>query len=482
MTAKGTLYNSTISRTGGMGYFIKTILFCAVLLGNSKFAPGQGHFSETVKVKPINGQLAVATFDVDATPPIGSPLTYDSMANSWDLGLRAKGIVLMGAGQPIVLVAVDWIGIANESQDAFKQALAEAAGTIPQRVAVHALHQHDAPISDFGAEQILLKAGLDPAAFESSFDKELIRRLQAAIQTALPQAQSVTHMGLGKAPVHQVASNRRILGMDGKAIFSRTSSTKDSTMRALPEGLIDPIIQLVSLWNEEKPLSVLSYYAVHPQSYYLTKVANPDFPGVARFFRQLAVPDALHVHFNGAGANVTAGKYNDGSHENRLILAERMAEGMKKAWESTKKHPISADEVGWSVEPVALKPRPDLHQLEAQIATEGYRFLSNNMIKLSWLKRAETGKTIDISCLKLGPARVLHMPGELFVEYQLAAKAERPDLFVAMAAYGDYGPFYIGDAAAYDQGGYETLTSPVTAAAETVLMEAIKKLLHPASR
>ena len=49
--------------------------------------------------------LRISTFDVDATPPIGDPLTYDSTANSWDLGLRAKGIVLLGAGQPIVLVA-----------------------------------------------------------------------------------------------------------------------------------------------------------------------------------------------------------------------------------------------------------------------------------------------------------------------------------------------------------------------------------------
>jgi pimeloyl-ACP methyl ester carboxylesterase len=428
--------------------------------------------------RPAPHQLKIATFDVDATPPIGDPLTYDSTANSWDLGLRAKGIVLQGAGLPIVLVAVDWIGIANDSQDAFKEALAHAANTVPERVAVHALHQHDAPISDFGAEKILLEAGLDPAAFESSFDKEVIRRLQAAIRVSLPQAQPVTHIGIGEAAVEKVASNRRILGPDGKAIFSRTSSTKDSTMRAKPEGLIDPMVQLISFWNGDKPLSVLSYYAVHPQSYYLTKVANPDFPGVARFFRQLAVPDALHVHFNGAGANVTAGKYNDGSHENRLILAERMAEGMKNAWESTKKHPVSAEDVGWAVEPVALKPKPDLHQLEEQIAKEGYRFLSNNMIKLSWLKRAEAGKTIDISCLKLGPARVLHMPGELFVEYQLAAKAERPDLFVAMAAYGDYGPFYIGDSVAYHQGGYEAITSPVTAEAEPILMGAIQNLLH----
>ena len=71
------------------------------------------------------------------------------------------------------------------------------------------------------------------------------------------------------------------------------------------------------------------------------------------------------------------------------------------------------------------------------------------------------------------------MPGELFVEYQLAAKAERPDLFVAMAAYGDYGPWYIGTAKAYEEGGYETQprSSNVGPSAEAVLMGAIRKLL-----
>ena len=72
------------------------------------------------------------------------------------------------------------------------------------------------------------------------------------------------------------------------------------------------------------------------------------------------------------------------------------------------------------------------------------------------------------------------MPGELFVEYQLAAKAMRRDLHVAMAAYGDYGPGYIGTAAAYRQGGYETSpkASNVTPEAEQVLMAAMKKLLE----
>src|SRR6185436_10696155 len=78
--------------------------------------------------------LRIATFDVEATPPIGSMMAYDPVTNRWDLGLRARGIVLLGAGEPIVLCAVDWIGIVNEGQDAFRSALARAAGTTVGRV------------------------------------------------------------------------------------------------------------------------------------------------------------------------------------------------------------------------------------------------------------------------------------------------------------------------------------------------------------
>jgi len=99
--------------------------------------------------------------------------------------------------------------------------------------------------------------------------------------------------------------------------------------------------------------------------------------------------------------------------------------------------------------------------------------------ELVWLRRCRQGDTIDVSCLRLGKARVLHLPGELFVEYQLAAARLRPDLFVAMAAYGDYGVAYIGTKIAYDQGGYETRpgVTHVGPEVEGVLMEALKKLL-----
>lgn len=423
--------------------------------------------------------LKVCSFDVDATPPVGSSLVYDKMTNSWDQSLRAKGIVLTGSGKPIVLCAIDWIGIANEGYDEFRKAIAEAAGTTPDRVALHALHQHDAPVCDFGAEQWLKKEGMNLQGFEGTFAREVISRLRTAVAGALKNAQPVTHIGLGKAEVYKVASNRRILGEDKKVIASRTSATKDSSLRARPEGLIDPIVSLISFWNNNKPLAVLSYYATHPQSYYRTGVANPDIPGVARFFRQLAVPDALHLHFNGAGGNITVGKYNDGAHENRLLMAERLADGMLRAWQQTKKEKITAADVKWGFLPVALPIKPSLNNLAELLHKETSVFVANNASKQVFMERAKQGKKIDISCLQIGSARMMHLPGECFIEYQLAAKAMRPDLFVTVAAYGDYAPGYIGTAEAYNEGGYETgQASAVTAGSEKVLLNAMKQLLR----
>jgi hypothetical protein len=428
--------------------------------------------------------VKLAVFDVDATPPVGSEMAYDPVKRLDEMTLRCRGIALFGSGKPIVLCAVDWLGIANEGHDAFCDALAEAAGTTPDRVAVHTLHQHDAPECDFTAERIVHELKVTKyGRYDGTYQRQVIRRAADALRAALGAAQPVTHYGWGAADVKQVASNRRILGPDGRVRAERYTATKDPAIRAEPEGTIDPQISLLSFWNGSKPLAVLSYYACHPQSYYRTGVPSPDFPGIARFIRGQTAPEALHVHFNGAGGNIGAGKYNDGAHENRMVLALRLADGMKRAWEATERHPLSAGQLGWETVPVRLPAAAHLDEakLIATIHMQPARGPIAGPDQLAWLRRAETGRPIDVACLRVDTVRVLHMPGELFVEYQLAAKAMRPDLHVAMAAYGEYGPDYIGTAAAYKQGGYETspTSSNVDARAEPILMAAMKKLLEP---
>jgi hypothetical protein len=402
-------------------------------------------FAAGVVSSTNKSDLKVSVFDIDATPQIGYNLAYGTMVNSYDLGLRAKGMVLLGSGLPIVLVSIDWTGITNECEDEFRNSLAEAAGTVPERVAVHVVHQHDAPYAN---------------DIHDGFVLSVIERLKIAVKGSLDKTVPVTHIGLGEAPVYKIASTRRPLGADGKVKASRYSFCLDSSLRAEPEGLIDPILSTVSFWNNDKPVVILNYYASHPQSYYRTGVANPDFPGIARFYRQLEVPDALNIYFTGAGANVGAGKYNDGSHGNRGVLAGRLADGMKRAWENTKRFPVTASDVYWTVDKVSL-PLDSARSSQSTL----------------W-QRYKDGRKFDVQCLALNKARILFMPGELFVEYQLAAKKMRPDLFVAMAAYGDLGPGYIPTDKAFTQGGYEESAANVKPGVEAVLMNAISKLLN----
>jgi hypothetical protein len=427
--------------------------------------------------------LRLATFDVDATPSLGSAMAYDPVKRVDEMTLRCRGIVLLGADQPIVLCAVDWIGIANEGHDAFRAALAEAAGTVPARVAVHALHQHDAPGCDFTAEKIIKELDVKGyTRFDGTFHRVVIQRAADAIRTALPNAQPITHYGYGEAIVKEVASNRRVERTpEGKVGRMRGSSCKVEGLIMLPEGLIDPVVSLLSFWNGDKPVAVLSAYACHPQSYYRLGIPSPDFPGIARFIRGQDVNAALHVHFNGAGGNVAAGKYNDGTQANRIILATRLAAGMREAYDKATKLPLTASDIGWGNVPVSLPISPRLNEadLVAKLkATEAKGYISF-ADQLAFVRRTKAGHKIDITCLSIGTTRMLHLPGELFVEYQLAAKAMRPDLYVMMAAYGNYGPGYIGTAAAYPEGGYETgpTSSNVAPEVEKVLTDAMQRLL-----
>lgn len=430
-----------------------------------------------------NDNVLVGTFDIDATTPVGSPLAYD-MAVGVQTPLSCRGVVIVpGNRAPIVLCALDWIGISNGGQDVFREQIAKAVGTQPNRVVVHTLHQHDAPRCDFSAVAMLQQYGAPNEAFDIIHARDVVKRAARAAKRAFNEAVVVTHFGLGVGTVEKVASNRRILGEDGKVLHIRWTATKDPIVRAFPAGTIDPKLRMLSFWAGDRAVVAITYYATHPQSYYRTGLASTDFPGLARNARE-EITRVRHVHFNGAGGNIGAGKWNDGSKKNRQILADRVAAGMKQAWEATKKMEISASSIRWRVEPAVLPAAPHLKEADLQAvvkdakATPIERFTAAK--KLIWLRRCLAKDPLNIGCLTVGNARTLYMPGELFVEYQLAAQELRPDLFVCMAAYGDYAAGYIGTEIAYGQGGYETSerASNVGPAVEKALMDAVKKLLR----
>src|SRR5260370_31919906 len=166
--------------------------------------------------------LRIAVFEADITPPIGTPLCDGLVAPAKEIvdRLTARGIVILTEDRPIVLCALDWVGIGNSGYDAFREALAKAAGTTRERVAVHCLHQHDAPACDFQADAVLADHGLGAKLFDPIFATKATNRVAAAVKKTIEKPQTVPHIAPRKAKVEKVPSTHPVMGPDGSVKYS----------------------------------------------------------------------------------------------------------------------------------------------------------------------------------------------------------------------------------------------------------------------
>lgn len=225
----------------------------------------------------------------------------------------------------------------------------------------------------------------------------------------------------------------------------------------MTEGLIDPWLRTVAFYSDDRKVVCCHYYATHPMSYYGDGRASSDFPGLARKQRQQDEPATTHMYFTGCAGNVAAGKYNDGSRGMREVLARRIYDGMVAADHDLKREPVETAE--WRTSEILPVPRnPDHAEMLAQaISNRQNAVVGRNRpaFELAWLQRLDAKLPIVLSCLRLNDVSMLHLPAESFVEYQLRAQELGAGRFVATAAYGDGGPWYIPVKEAFPQGGYE---------------------------
>lgn len=423
----------------------------------------------------------LATFTCDVTPPLGHPLCggWIEPARAVDDPLSLVGVVLFGDERPVVLAVVDWCGLRNQAHRIWRRALADAAHTTPDRVALHCVHPHDTPFADTEAQKLIAAAGAPPS-LDLAFYDQCVNRSAEALKSALAKTRRFTQVGVGSATVEKVASNRRVIGPDGTVKFTRTSATKNPTARDAPEGVIDPQLRTLSFWDGTAPLAALHFYATHPMSHYAKGRVSADFCGLARAKRQAEMPDVFQVYFTGAAGNVTAGKYNDGSEGNRIILRDRIHAGMIGAWKATVRHPVG--KLAWRSEPLPLLPReePTFGEAASKAVLADPKQTAakrnNAAFQLAWLARR--GIPLDVCSLDLGDAaRTLHLPGEPFIEYQLGAAKLAPGRAVCVAGYTDGGPGYIPTTASFPQGGYEPTVALAHPTAEELLHRAIAKVL-----
>lgn len=411
---------------------------------------------------PARGEeppFRLATFTAEVTIPLGHrcmgllPTKSQRIADP----LYAHGLVLLSDEAPIVWCAVDWCEIRNDSYDQWRQRLAEAAGTTRERVLLSSLHQHDAPVVDAGAQQLLDAVGLQDELFERDFHDRTLAGVASAVQASLAEATPITHLGWGQARVEGVASNRRIEYPDGRVTYHRGSrSGADEFMAAAPVGEIDPYLKTISFWHHDRPVAAIHAYATHPMSHYGAGEVSSDFVGLARERRRRDDFRVHQIYVSGCSGDITAGKFNDGSPELRGALIDRIYRGIVAAWDNSEQQPLQ--QVQFRCAQLVLDYHPD-PQLTAEVLAEKLNDATlpverriHAAMSLASRQRVAAGRPIDLPCLDFGPVQVVLFPGESFVAYQLMAQRIRPDTFVMSIGYGECWPGYIPTEHAFAEG------------------------------
>jgi hypothetical protein len=417
----------------------------------------------------------VAPFVADVTPRLGDTLVFgldaDSTVAVIEHPLLAKGVVLRDAGGTYVLCALDWCTLGNDAYDLFRARIARAAGTSPSHVAVHTVQQHTAPGVDINAQRLLDREKDAPRCTNPDFLEAATERVAAAVHGA--EWRRVTHVGTSWAAVDRVASSRRLRQPDG-TILARYSRANDPAHRMAPEGYIDGFLRTISFCDGEAPIVQMHYYATHPQSYYGNGRVTYDVPGLARE-RLEKDSGVFQIYFSGCAGDITMGKYNAGTPEDRAALADRLHDAMVRSVNSVSREPVSPLE--WRTVPVQFPLRSDpafseetnravLRDAGAGGTREaggpgpGAAARVKAALNLAFIERVQAGHPLELSCLALGGIRILHLPGEPFVEYQLWAQRAFPQWFVAVADLRDCATLYLCTDEAYrDNGGYEQTMS-----------------------
>jgi len=428
-----------------------------------------------------DGGLQIATFEFDVTPPKNHSLCggWITPVKAVDDPLLALGFVILGAGKPIVICTVDWTGLLNGAHVAWRAALAEAAATTPDRVAVQCVHQHNAPFACTDSQKLVDGLAGLPVMLNIAYFESCLEAGRKAVRGALARTQPLTHVATGQGKVEKVASNRRFPGPKGTITQWRGSASKDPVLQKLPEGMIDPWLKTVAFYSGAKKVASLHYYATHPMSYYGDGRVTSDFVGLARRQLQKEEPGCRHIYFTGCAGNIAAGKYNDGSKQARVDLTERMVAGLVASEKSLRPRPIN--EVGWKTVEIVPEPRKSMvaSALEKTIADPKQSVVARcrGAFTLAWIRRCEKKVPIVLSGLSVNDISLLHLPSESFLEYQLRAQKFAPSRFVATAAYGDGGPWYIPVREAYPQGGYEVSVAFCEPSMDPLMTQGIERLL-----
>ena len=440
-----------------------------------------------------SSQLRAGAAMIDISPPPGTHLAGSGAGDHRPTQtvldpLFAKAIVFEAGGRRACLVILDLTIVTGEYTDRIRTAVNEQMGIEQDAIMVQATQTHSAPSLGYFM--------LDPDfPLETTEETEYLRGAEraygdwaeaAAVEAAVEAAGRLqpARIGLGRGVLGDLAFNRRGIRRDGTIIMPRPQGREQQPFGISEvcylEGPMDPEVGVCCVQDMNgKPLAFLLHYTCHPVNAYGNEetflAASADWPGAwAGEMQEAFGADAVPLVVNGCCGNINPWHPFDSDYKpdhrrmGRTLsgMSERIVRGM--TFEGDFSEDVVLDTRIKKID-LPFREIPDERLREVDAILTGHPQPpreANGQVDPRWFRAASTRSvelcrqrdgafSYEIQAFRIGDLCIVGLPGEPFVEGQLALKlnSAAPYLFPAHLTTHYVG--YLPTREAYSRGGHE---------------------------
>jgi hypothetical protein len=418
---------------------------------------------------------------VNITPPLGSALQGYFEPRESELihdPLLASSMVIDG-NKRICLISCDLISLNKEVSDKTRTLLKKRFSIPENNVIICGTHTHTGPV---------MRLSVLPG-WENAIAEEWLSMLPSYLCSATTHAFNsldTTKVAWTKGREENISFNRRYLMKDGTIKMNPGVGNPDIVK---PVGPIDPDVGIVAFGEDYLNIrGLVVNFALHLDTIGGNNI-SADFPGVMRQTVQKFIgEDTGIVYTSGAMGDINSTnfmtqkkkrKYFESCQRIGTVLGAEVINNIFKMEDFKSEAKVNA---GRTSVKLPLKKYDDESLEKARknvLQTPGLHNLEY-LAGLGMLKAAQLGKdevTTEIVALSIGEVAFVSIPGEYFVELGLHIKKNSPFPYTFIVELGLDNLGYIAHSQAYDQQGYEPVSSPVARGSGEVLAEEAIQLL-----
>jgi neutral ceramidase len=390
------------------------------------------------------------------TPPVGVDLCGYAHRAGPSQGVHddlfAKALYLSDGTTDLALVTADLIGLSADDVTAIRSLVQQEAGLSSEAVLVTCSHTHSGP-----ATHCIKYLG----DWDEAYLGVLVRTIAGVVVMAAKRTQPAV---LGwQREAAQVHVNRR----------QRTP--QGMTMGAEPTGVHLPWVDVLAVDTAEgRPLARWFCHAAHAVTLGSDNLLiSADWPGYAQRALEGAEPGATALFAQGCCGNLNShprGTFEIAARQGWIIagavlkaaaLAPKSSEVVLEYATRTIQLPLqdppSVSEAEQLVRDMQQQreqaPPETLYQLRKTYA--GYVRWAQELLELAQRGVRELTVPFEVQAVRIGPAVIVGLPGEVFAEYALNIAASSPATPTVVTAYTNGNVGYVPTAQAFTEGGYE---------------------------